>query len=335
MAIGGGTPTLLSLGNMERLFSIILSMGCDPGKTPGSVEISPETCSAEKLQLLFSYGIQRISLGVQTFVNDESKSLGRRGSVASVKKTLSDIHVVGFPVVNIDLIYGIESQSEESWLYSLNQAIQYAPEEIYMYPLYVQKLTQLADQYLPESKHRTRLYRIGRDYLLDAGYKQNSMRMFSTISSNENKMPVYCCQEDGMVGFGAGARSYTKNFHYSSEYAVSPDETHKIINHYINKQDFSVIDYGIELGLEEQQRRYIIKSILRCEGLKRDVYYARYNSDPMDDYGVLRQYQEEGLLTADTHRIYLTPEGIELSDYIGPGLYSSEIQARMSAYQWK
>lgn len=335
MAIGGGTPSVLSIEQMDQLFSIISSMGCNLKYTYSSVEVSPETTTKEILHLLQLNNVQRISLGVQTFDKNEMNILGRRGSLLSVENTLSDIHDIGFSTVNIDLIYGIESQTEESWINSLKLTIQYMPEQIYMYPLYVQKYTQLSGRYKPDNDHRIHLYQIGKDYLLAAGYKQHSMRMFSKYSSDSKSMPVYCCQEDGMVGFGVGARSYTRQFHYSSEYAVLPKETSRIINDYTSKQDWSIIDYGIELNVEEQKRRYIIKSILQCDGLNKNDYRILFNSDPMDEYNILRQYEEYGLLVNDSSRIFLTSDGIKLSDYIGPSLYSDEIRTRMYTYQWK
>ncbi|MBD4029592.1 coproporphyrinogen III oxidase family protein, partial [Xanthomonas citri pv. citri] len=65
------------------------------------------------------------------------------------------------------------------------------------------------------------LYRAGRDHLLAAGYTQVSMRMFRAPHARDGDAPVYCCQSDGMVGIGCGARSYTAGLHYSSEYGVS------------------------------------------------------------------------------------------------------------------
>src|SRR5213078_2171646 len=118
-----------------------------------------------------------------------------------------------------------------------------------------------------EDDRRLDLYRASRELLLNVGYQQISMRLFRKGAAMEG--PVYCCQEDGMIGVGAGARSYASALHYSTEWAVSFPGVKEIIRNYINTPQtrFAFAEHGIELSFAEQQRRYIVKSILRRDGL--------------------------------------------------------------------
>jgi coproporphyrinogen III oxidase-like Fe-S oxidoreductase len=86
--------------------------------------------------------------------------------------------------------------------------------------------------------------------------------------------PVYCCQADGMVGLGCGARSYTSALHYSSEYAVGMTGVQEIVAKYVRRDDqsFRSIDYGYRLNLDDRQRHFLIQSLLQAEGLSFSDY---------------------------------------------------------------
>src|SRR5690606_28839892 len=156
---------------------------------------------------------------------------------------------VGFQTLNLDLIYGLPGQTVSTWLESLQMALAYHPEELYLYPLYVRPLTGMDKLDKNWDDVRLQCYRIGRDFLLENDYRQVSMRMFRANNTPENNT-VYRCQEDGMLGLGCGARSYTREYHYSSEYAVGRQGVLEILQDYIKRapQSFDNIDYGFHLN---------------------------------------------------------------------------------------
>ncbi len=243
LAIGGGTPTYLGAGGLHTLFDIAESLGADPHSIPVSVETSPKTATPDRLRTLRERGVDRISIGVQSFLEAEAHAAGRPQRTTDVERALERIREHGFPTLNIDLIYGIPGQTVASWLESLRAALRYAPEELYFYPLYVRPLTGLGrrgDTVADDAAwdvQRLECYRAGRALLLAEGYTQTSMRMFRAPQAPAQDGPVYCCQEDGMVGLGCGARSYTPALHYSSEYAVGGSTINAIIGEYINQAD--------------------------------------------------------------------------------------------------
>lgn len=144
-AFGGGTPTYLTAAELERLCDIAeLRMGADLRAIPLSVEASPDTATADRLEVLAARGTTRLSLGVQSFLDGEARSAVRPQKRAAVEAALGRIRAAGFPVLNIDLIYGIEGQTAATWLRSLDAALAWEPEELYLYPLYVRPLTGLA-----------------------------------------------------------------------------------------------------------------------------------------------------------------------------------------------
>src|SRR6476660_8515625 len=107
------------------------------------------------------------------------------------------------------------------------------------------------------------------------------MRMFRAADAPDADGPVYCCQDDGMIGLGCGARSYTRALHYSSEWAVGAKSVSAIIERWIAKTDaeLAVADYGIRLDADEQRRRWLILSLLSDEGLDLAAYRATFHAD--------------------------------------------------------
>jgi len=338
LAVGGGTPSFLHEHEMERLFSIIEgTMGANPSQAPMSFEVSPKTVTREKLKFLSERGVDRISIGVQSFLEEESKLLGRSQRNTEVYRALEMIRAQGFPALNIDLIYGGAGQNAATWKHTLDKTLEFSPEEIYLYPLYVRPLTGLEKMGMSWDNFRLQLYREGRDYLLSNGYEQVSMRMFRKQHHLQHKNSIrYCCQEDGMVGLGSGARSYTRRIHYSTEYAVGRKGVVDIINNYSQETDegFGLASYGIILNVEDQKRRYLIKSLLHGEGLNAARYRELFLSDVFTEFPELAQLIDADLfrVTVD-EEIKMTPYGMELSDSIGPWLYSQNIERLMKVYE--
>ncbi|HET9380616.1 MAG TPA: STM4012 family radical SAM protein, partial [Streptomyces sp.] len=143
-AFGGGTPTFLEAAELERLCDIAeRGLGADLAAVPLSVEASPATATADRLAVLAARGTTRLSLGVQSFDDGEARAAVRPQRRADVEAALGRVRDARIPVLNIDLIYGIDGQTEASWLRSLDAALAWRPEELYLYPLYVRPLTGL------------------------------------------------------------------------------------------------------------------------------------------------------------------------------------------------
>lgn len=336
-AIGGGTPTLLDVAGLDTVFDLMEGvMGADLKHIPVSVEVSPETVDAQKLRVLRSRGADRVSIGVQSFLEAEVAAVKRPQQTAQVEAALDLIRSTGFPTLNIDLIYGMEGQTVESFLFSLRAALRFNPEELYLYPLYVRPLTLLGKKARAWDDLRLSLYRAGREFLLSQGYTQVSMRMFRAKHAPDAGGPVYRCQEDGMVGLGCGARSYTGGVHYSSEYAVGSREVRSIIASYSERTEasFGEVGYGFRLDTEERRRRYMLLSLL-ADGVDLAVYRERFHSDALVDFPELAELEAHGLGRRVDGVLRLTEAGVERSDLIGPWLHSERVRDMMQEYAWR
>ncbi|MEU4423225.1 STM4012 family radical SAM protein [Actinoplanes sp. NPDC024001] len=334
LAIGGGTPTYLTAPELEDLFGIVLD-AFGTTAVPMSVETSPATATPDRLAVLAAHGTTRVSIGVQSFLDGEAHAAGRPQRLPEVLRALETIRAARVPVLNVDLIYGIDGQTPQTWQHSLDEALRWRPEELYLYPLYVRPLTGLgrrAHGRADWDRQRQQLYRQAVDVLTAAGYVQHSMRQFRRAGAPAPDGPDYCCQDDGTVGLGCGSRSYTTDLHYSFDYAVAVSEVRAVLDDYLSRpaDDFRYAEIGFRLDGVEQRRRWLLKSLLRAEGVDAAAYRARFGGRHDDDFPQLSELVDRGWLTPD--RTTLTPDGLAQSDAIGPWLVSGRVREAMGAY---
>ncbi len=348
LAIGGGTPSYLQEEQLARLFAAVdRYASIELGRVGGGIEVSPETLSVEKLRICRDAGLERVSMGVQSFNDTEVRALIRPQQRSVVERSIGLIREQGFPILNLDLIYGIEGQSRHSFLASIESALSFAPEELYLYPLYVRPQTGLQRsrsgrrvrlfEILPEPvEDRLSLYQAGRELLISRGYEQVSMRMFTAPGRSGPATPDYRCQDDGMVGVGCGARSYTRRLHYSSEYGVSRSSVADILGDYLRRpsESFASVDHGFVLDLDERRRRYLIQSLLIRPGLSHAEYRARFHDSCYAHYPQLLELLDFELATDSDGVISLSPQGLARADTIGPWLASSKVNELMQDYEY-
>lgn len=322
LAIGGGTPTYLEAPLLERLFAIAARLGA--AAVPTSVETSPATLDEDKLAVLRASRVSRVSIGVQSVFDGETSAVQRRQRMGDVERTLQALAGV-VPVRNVDLMYGLPQQTAASLVDSIDRVVALQANEIYLYPLYVRPLTILGRRG-PIEDARLILYRAGRARLLELGFRQCSMRMFTRAPGADACGPAYRCQDDGMLGLGPGARSYTAKVHYASPFAVGQHAIRDGIAAWLDRppEAYRVASHGIRLGVEEQRRRYLILSLLD-RALLRAEYATRFGADPLEHFPELVQVVDCGLATLGPEDLRLTELGVERADVLGHWLQSGAV----------
>ncbi|WP_321414471.1 radical SAM protein [uncultured Desulfobacter sp.] len=319
----------LSVPQLHRVMEIFFNTFGISQDRSGAVEIFPATISEQKLALFKEYNVSRISVGVQSFLQTELRTIARGTTTNQITSCLEMVKQLNFPVTNVDLIYGIPGQTPDTLAESLKTALSFDIEQIFLYPLYIRDLTPLKGKSI--SENALLLYQTGRDILLGNGYVQDSMRMFRKPAPNDLKnSDEYCCQEDGMIGLGTNARSV----HYATPYAVGQTQIKQLIESYIklDQNDFKTAGHGIILSMKERKRRYLIKSILKCRGMKKQDYFKYFGSDCESDFVQIHRLKEKGLLVDCGTHIKLTEKGIMYSDAIGPFFISKAIGRRMASH---
>jgi oxygen-independent coproporphyrinogen-3 oxidase len=141
--LGGGTPSVLDVRDLLELFESIVEHFAFQAASEMTMEANPESLSYEKLKEASGFGLNRISLGVQSLDDADLKYLGRRHSSAQALRALDICRRAGFSNVSVDLIYGLETQSLKSWKNTLDTILEFRPEHISCYQLSFEKSTPL------------------------------------------------------------------------------------------------------------------------------------------------------------------------------------------------
>jgi oxygen-independent coproporphyrinogen-3 oxidase len=145
--LGGGTPSLLSIEQLETIFKTInKSYNIDP-HAEITIEVNPGDVSLEYFQALRSLGVNRLNIGIQSFDDNILKFLGRRHNSAEAVSAINDSMKAGFDNIGIDLIYGVHGQKISLWKKTIQQALYYAPEHISCYQLSLENGTPLHKEY--------------------------------------------------------------------------------------------------------------------------------------------------------------------------------------------
>ncbi|MCS2656786.1 STM4012 family radical SAM protein [Bacteroides fragilis] len=324
-AVGGGTPLILDEGQLEELFCLAELFGVHPSRVFTSVETSPEYTQKSVLRQLRARGVERLSMGVQSFNETELKKLKRRPGLGTVVGALENIVEAGFPQFNLDLIYGIEGQTVESFMRSLNTALTYRPNELFIYPLYVRPGTRIDVRSTDDIGYA--IYKSARELLVGQGFVQTSMRRFVRRETTETE---FSCGDEVMLSCGAGGRSYLGNLHYATPYAVRQQAIADEIDHYIRTTDFMTAANGFLLSTEEMQIRFIIKNPMYHRGVDLVEYEKRFGEKP--DRNLFREFTDRGWIEETGRIVRLTEEGMAYSDYIGQAFISPVVRKLMSEY---
>ena len=233
--IGGGTPSLLEprlLG--EILEAIRNSFSCALDEV--TLEADPETIEAEKAADWAASGINRISFGVQSFIDDELKSAGRRHRAADVYQGVGMLRNLGFANISFDLIAGLPKQTEASWGRSLEELIALSPEHVSTYIMEIDEGSRLglevleggsrySARELPNEELMADFYALAQRELRSAGYQQYEISNWAKPGFPSRHNLKYWRREP-YLGFGAGAHSFSgterwANVHDAAAYVAS------------------------------------------------------------------------------------------------------------------
>lgn len=327
LTLGGGTPLMLSVRQLERIFQIAGEhMGFAGTGKHTIVETSPGQTTEEKIAVLKEHDVTRVSMGVQSFHDTELRTLKRSHCVQQVEEALKIIKGANFECLNLDLIYGIPGQTKESLMYSVERALEYEPEELFAYPLYIKEGTYLFHRGAVRPDMTYQMYVMVRDCLRDRGYVPFSMRRF--VKDGRISRTAGCGFEN-TISIGCGGRSYIENLHFCTPFALKQSNCINILKNYIHQEDFKKVNHGYILSEEEQKRRYVIKNILFCCGIEEIEYEHCFENKLKQDFIILDDWIRQGYAAQTEGRIELTEKGFSLSDFLGPMLISDEVRQKM------
>ena len=210
---GGGTPSLLSVGQVNHILAVLANKFGINQDAEISLEVDPGTFDLEKIKGYRDAGVNRISLGVQAFQDEILKACGRSHSVDDIFAAIDLIRQVDFPEFSIDLISGLPHQTIETWQNSLEAAIAIAPTHISVYDLIVEPVTAFGRQYKPGSQPlpgddtTVQMYKLAQQMLTSANYEHYEISNYAQGGHQCHHNQVYW-QNRPYYAFGMGAASY-------------------------------------------------------------------------------------------------------------------------------
>ncbi|PWM45533.1 MAG: hypothetical protein DBX47_04400 [Clostridiales bacterium] len=214
--IGGGTPSVLGGKAIRKIAEEIYSVFNVDENIEFTVEVNPESVSAEFISEIISAGVNRISMGIQSFNDEELKILGRRASSQKCKDAFTIIRDGGIENISIDLMLAVPGQTDKTLEYSLKQAVSLSPEHISAYLLKIEKDTVFEKKGITEASDdiQQKMYLFTSNYLISNGYEHYEISNYAKpgFKSKHNlsywKMIPYIAFGAGAYGFDGKTRYY-------------------------------------------------------------------------------------------------------------------------------
>lgn len=335
LTVGGGTPLLLSTAQLEQMFSIVKRTAPMTEKPEIIVETAPNQTTEEKLSVLKENGVARVSIGVQSFLDRELLTMGRRHRAEQARRALKLIKETEFDCVNLDLIYGVPGQTKESFLFSVAEAVSFEPQELFLYPLYVRRGVSMTEG-IADEEQAYQLYCEAVSFLREKGYRRDSMRRF--VRSDQPAV-FKECGYGNTLSLGCGGRSYLGNLHACAPFAVRPAECRMRIQEFLDTEDYLAVPYGFVLSEDEEKRRYSIKHLLFGTGISLNAYRKKFGTKPEADFPFLKDWKKQGLIKEENKQgenslfFRLTEDGIGWSDALGTAFISPDVRRKMEEFQ--
>ena len=311
---GGGTPTFLSPKNLEILISSLLLH-----KTKdfiGSIEIDPRTCSEEHLEVLNSFGIKRISLGIQDFDSDVQKSIHRNQSPEMVEALVKKLRKNNFSSINFDLIYGLPKQSLHSISKTIEIVSKMKPDLIAFYsyahlPERIKNQRLILESDLPSPELKRELYELGKKLLLDQGYEDIGMDHFALPSSFLYKAKIEKKLHRNFMGYVDRKSSVLIGLGPTS---ISDSSLSFVQNAKEVKSYQAMVDRGIlpiEIGHTHNKKDLLIKEIILEMMCHYSVLIQEKESIPFwnEVEKELQAFEEDGILKLVDDLISITSLG--------------------------
>ena len=309
--IGGGTPSSLPadaicvlLENVFRFFDVAKDAEV-------TVECNPATVSFEKLKTLRDAGVNRLSIGVQSFNDEELSAIGRLHNSHDAISAIVDAKLAGFKNISVDLMFGLPNQTVETLKSSLISAISAGVNHISCYSLILEESTPLYDKVashmvsLPDENTEVEMYNVVCDVLEKSGYNQYEISNFAKNDAKSRHNLKYW-EATEYIGCGAAAHSYYNGQRYSN----SPDlETY--ISAPLKKYDVTAISE------KDKMCEFMFLGLRKNEGISEREFMNRFGSTFYYEFSEpIKKYLELGLLEKSGDMLRFTKKGIRLSNTV-------------------
>lgn len=312
--VGGGTPSILSSGEIVRIFDALRNTFNIEETAEISMEANPGTVTKEKLLDYRRAGINRLSFGLQSADNAELKALGRIHTYEEFLESYHMARACGFENINVDLMSALPGQTVESWLETLKKVAALEPEHISAYSLIIEEGTPFYEMYgeergenlLPDEDSEREMYHRTKTVLKELGYERYEI-------SNYAKPGFECRHNVGYwtnvpyLGLGLGASSYIDGCRFQN--TSDMDE-------YLNGEP-GVRHEEMVLSEQDMQEEYFFVGLRMVRGVSLKQFRERFGIPADQVYpGLLERLLREGVVERSGDMFRLTEYGMDVSNYV-------------------
>ncbi len=319
--LGGGTPTVLDIAQLERLFVTISQNFEVAAGAEVTVECAPGLLTPSMIEALVRNSVNRVSLGVQSFVDEESRAVGRLHTRQTTLDDIARLRSAGITNLNVDLIAGLPHQTRESWEFSLREVIASEVPHVSVYMLEVDEDSRLGREliaggtryhahFVPDEELTADFYELACERLNQAGIQQYEISNFAR-AGQESRHNLKYWQRQPYLGFGVDAHSMLPSLSDPQE-AVRL-ATSDSLDAYMAGTPLQSSTVSTEQALEEE----FFLGLRLTRGVNLDTLAERYSGLRAGGYpSTIDDLAEAGFLDRDGSTIRLTSKGRLLSNEV-------------------
>ena len=330
--IGGGTPTIMDeamIGKILDTVGHIFKIDRFPEIT---IEANPGTMKYTDLISFREYGINRLSIGLQSADSELLRRLGRIHSYDEFLKGFESARRAGFENISVDVMSGLPGQDLHTLVDTLTKVCELSPEHISVYSLQVEKDTPLYDRedlidMIPDESADREMYSMTKKVLKSFGYNRYEFSNYSKPGYESRHNSVYWTGGQ-YIGFGIGAASFFKGQRFTNiknldSYIeicedIRDELTRDTDRNKLYDNATMVLRTDVEtMFIDKRMEEFMYLGLRMTAGVSREEFKQRFDRDMFDVYGeVINKYTDQGFMNVDENRVWLTDRGIDVSNYI-------------------
>ena len=327
--LGGGTPSLLMPHELEEIMDTVRKNFELSGNAEISMECNPATASKDKLEAYRRAGVNRLSIGAQSFDDGVLRTLGRLHNSADTLRTVEEARRAGFDNISLDLMFAIPGQTDEIWENTVRRAVMLNPQHISFYSLEFMEGTPFTDRLEKgeiretEAEADRRMYERGLEIMGKAGFIQYEISNWALGLENgcRHNMKYWGLEE--YLGFGPSAHSYMTGAEGRGNRFNNVSSIERYLKSWENPENRgqSAVEDLCENSLTDDVCEYIFTGLRKNTGIDLKKFRKRFGKDIREFYGEdvmkeLYKYAEDGFAAVTDDNIRLTVKGMNISNRI-------------------
>lgn len=309
--IGGGTPSSIQAEYIAKTLEAIKKSFIVQAEEV-TIEVNPSSITRDKLLTYKEYGVNRLSIGLQSANNEELKLLGRIHTYEEFLENYKLARIIGYDNINIDLISGLPEQGVENWENTLRKVTELSPEHISAYSLIIEEGTPLYDKYKQNEQNEENdrlIYKKTKEILEAKAYSRYEISNYAKKGYESKHNNLYWKRKP-YLGIGLGSSSLINNRRFRKEEDLS-----KYIE---NSKNHDLLEKDIKkISQKEAMEEFMFLGLRIIEGIKKSQFKEEFNISIEDVYAsVIEQSIKEGVIEENDGRIFLTDYGLDVSNYV-------------------